>query len=247
MPALLVGLLVLITVLYGLRLFAQSNPAKIARGVRKTGGFAAIVGAVTLLARGSIGPGLALGAFGAWLLGIGKNFSFGGGFSGGPFQNAGTGAGKGGGSRVRSAMIEMELDLDTGAMNGTILAGPDEGKTLDSLTRPQCGALFDLCLRDDPEGARLLEAYLDRRFAGWRAARERDTHAGGCEGRSRSGGAMSEDEAYEILGLQKGATRDDVVRSHRTLMKKLHPDHGGSTDLAARVNEAKDVLMRRHF
>ena len=57
---------------------------------------------------------------------------------------------------------------------------------------------------------------------------------------------MSEDEAYEILGLHKGATRDDVMRSHRSLIKKLHPDHGGPTDLAARVNEAKDVLMRRH-
>jgi curved DNA-binding protein CbpA len=57
---------------------------------------------------------------------------------------------------------------------------------------------------------------------------------------------MTEDEAYEVLGLQKGATRDDVVRSHRSLIKKLHPDQGGSTDLSARVNEAKDVLMRRH-
>jgi DnaJ-class molecular chaperone len=57
---------------------------------------------------------------------------------------------------------------------------------------------------------------------------------------------MSKDEAYEVLGLQKGASREDVVRSHRSLMKKLHPDHGGTTNLAARVNEAKEVLMRRH-
>ncbi|MBL8588912.1 MAG: DnaJ domain-containing protein [Methylobacteriaceae bacterium] len=57
---------------------------------------------------------------------------------------------------------------------------------------------------------------------------------------------MSENEAYEVLGLAKGASRDEIARAHRELMKKLHPDAGGTTHLAARVNEAKDVLMRRH-
>jgi DnaJ domain len=148
-------------------------------------------------------------------------------------------------SCVRSAMIEMELDHDSGKMRGTVLAGPDEGKSLDAMTRPQCEALHDLCCRDDPEGARLMEAYLDRRFAGWRAAAQNQRHPG--RGRAgRRAGTMSEDEAYEVLGLQKGASDEEVARSHRSLMKKLHPDHGGSTDLAARANEAKDVLMRRH-
>lgn len=146
-------------------------------------------------------------------------------------------------SRLRSAMIEMEIDHATGAIRGLILAGPNEGQWLDRQNWTSCQALYRFCLINDPAGARLLEAYFDSRFSGWRAA-------GQAEGDARHGGAgsgaMSEDEAYEILGLQKGATREDLVRAHRTLMKKLHPDLGGATDLAARVNEARDILMRRH-
>ena len=142
-------------------------------------------------------------------------------------------------------MIEMELDHDTGKMRGTVLAGPDEGKSMEAMTRPQCEALYDLCCTDDPDGARLIEAYLDRRFAGWRSAAQNQYDSRRGQARSRFG-MMSEDEAYEVLGLHKGASEEEVVRSHRSLMKKLHPDHGGSTNLAARVNEAKDVLMRRH-
>ena len=57
---------------------------------------------------------------------------------------------------------------------------------------------------------------------------------------------MSEDEAYEVLGLRRGASRDEIVRTHRAVMKKWHPDQGGTADLAARANEAKEVLLRRH-
>ncbi len=89
----------------------------------------------------------------------------------------------------------------------------------------------------------VLAAYLDRRPPGWReqaqgnARPERPAPA--------PSGRMTEQEAYQILGLQPGASDDDVVRAHRGLIKKLHPDQGGSTYLAARVNEAKDILLRR--
>ncbi len=236
MPVLL-GFFALAVGLFAMKAFTQASPALLANLIKRGGGFLLLALGGLLLARGRLDFGLALGALGVWAMGMG-------GASG--LRNVG--AGGAGVSRVRSAMIEMELDHATGAIRGMILAGKDEGKRLDALTRPALFDLYNLCLRDDPDGARLLEAYLDRRFAGWRAAGDahRDARGAGDAARARRSGTITEDEAYEILGLKKGAPAADIARAHRDLMKKLHPDLGGTTDLAARVNEAKEVLMRRH-
>lgn len=236
MVYLILGLLAFLLFSYAAKAFARANPAVLARMVKRGGGVAALIGAALLALRGRFDMALGVGGLGLWLLGLNQ-------WKPGVFRNAGQ---PGGVSRVRSAMIEMELDHETGAMRGTVLAGAHEGLPLEDLTRAQCEALYRACVADDQDGARLLEAYMDRRFAGWRQAGDRQGDAGRAQARGRWSGAMSEDEAYEVLGLQKGASSDEVARAHRTLMKKLHPDHGGSTDLAARVNEAKDVLMRRH-
>jgi hypothetical protein len=234
MPVLM-GFLALALLLLALKAYVKASPAFLARTIKRGGGFFLVALGGLLLARGRLDFGLALGVAGLWLMGLAGRGGLGGADGGG------------GVSRVRSAMIEMELDHATGSIRGMILAGRDEGKRLDALTRPALLELYNVCLRDDPDGARLLEAYLDRRFAGWRAAGDPHRDPGGAsEARARRSGSITEDEAYEILGLKKGAAAADIARAHRDLMKKLHPDLGGATDLAARVNEAKEVLMRRH-
>jgi DnaJ-domain-containing protein 1 len=136
----------------------------------------------------------------------------------------------------------MELDHDTGAMRGRILAGKHEGVMLDAL---DVATLAGFLTEIDEESCALLMAYLDRRAPRWREDAQGNAAAGAGR-RSWSSGKMTEEEAYQILGVQPGASAEDVGRAHRALMKKLHPDQGGSTYLAARVNEAKEVLLRRH-
>ncbi len=82
-----------------------------------------------------------------------------------------------------------------------------------------------------------------RKDSGWSEHAQGDAAAGRP---AASSGKMSEQEAYQILGLQAGASADDIGHAHRALMKKFHPDQGGSTYLAARINEAKETLLRRH-
>ena len=233
MPEIIFGILVLALLLWATNAFASLDPRKLAPVVKFAGGFGALGGAAFLAARGQFQLAVPLGFAGLGLLGwLPRNL---GGFG------ARTTKSPGQTSRVRSAFVEMELDHDTGAMRGRILAGRHEGVTLDAL---DVATVVGFLPEIDEESRALLVAYLDRREPRWREDAKGDTAAG--HGSPRWSGKMTEEEAYQILGVQPGADAAEVGRAHRTLMKKLHPDQGGSTYLAARVNEAKDVLLRRH-
>ena len=233
MPTLILGALVLVLVLWALNVFAKADPKRLVPIVRRGGGIGAIAGAALLASRGQIGLALPLGFAGLGLLGwLPSGMA---GFGRRTQKSAGQI------SRVRSAFIEMELEHDSGAMRGRVLAGRYQGMSLDAI---EVSALIAWSREIDEESRALLMAYLDRREPGWREHADPDAAAG--PGASGVGGKMTEEEAYQILGLQAGASAEDIGRSHRALMKKLHPDQGGSTYLAARVNEAKDVLLRRH-
>jgi DnaJ-domain-containing protein 1 len=230
---LLFGLAALLVILWMLSGLVRANPKGLAIGMRMGGGVAALAGAVFLGLRGQLSFALPLGAAGLGLLGWL------------PWSVAGFGARtqKTGGQRsqVRSAVIEMELDHDTGVMTGRVIAGRLQGASLEAL---DLATLTGLLKEIDEDSGALLATYLDRRHPRWREHADAGATAG--QGRAAPTGKMGEEEAYQILGVAPGASADEISRAHRLLMKKLHPDQGGSTYLAARVNEAKDVLLRRH-
>ena len=210
--------------------FTQHRPTGFARGIRFCAGILVLAGAAFIGVRGQIVTAAWLALVGAGLLGWN------------PVQWARQGGrAPGQRSRVRSAFLEMELDHDTGAIRGRIIAGPYAGASLDAL---ELSTLVALQSEFDQESQALLVAYLDRREPRWREYSQTGPTAG--QRATRNAGKMTEEEAYQILGLQAGATAEEISRAHHALMKKLHPDQGGSTYLAARVNEAKEVLTRRH-
>ena len=220
------------------KLFAGTNPKLLAKVMKSGGGVLSLGVAALLMMRGRMDMALFVGGIGAWLLGWSATGPGGIRF---PWSK-GSGETPGARSKVASLLLAMELDHDSGGMTGTVSAGTFAGRNLDDLSLAEIGALMRECLAGDPEGARLLEAYLDRRSPGWREDADRHRDAG--QGRATGTGAMSQQEAYEILGLQPGAGEEAIREAHRALMKRIHPDAGGTSGLAARVNQAKDVLLK---
>lgn len=134
---------------------------------------------------------------------------------------------------IETGLLRMRLDRATGEVEGEVTDGRFAGSTLGGLGQDDLLELLDEARTRDPRSASLIEAYLDRRFSGWREA-----------GRDAAGD-MDEDEALRILGLEPGAAPEAIRQAHRRLMARLHPDHGGSTFLAMQINRAKDILLAK--
>jgi hypothetical protein len=141
-------------------------------------------------------------------------------------------------STVHTQFLHMSLDHSSGDMQGQVVMGQFQGRHLTDLTLQELLTLWQEC-QQDAQSAAVLETYLDRTHDNWREAPfQEDDSPGAAQPKS------STQEAYEILGLQPGASKADIKAAHRRLIQRLHPDHGGSSYLAARINWAKDVLLR---
>lgn len=211
------------------RALLTMHPADLARRIRMAGGVVLMAAGVGLAFLRQFALAATIGLAGFMLLRREAGLRA----TGGPGQR----------SSVRSAGIDMMLDHDTGEMDGRVLAGRHAGKRLSELRLEELrevGTDFE----EDSDTLRLLETYLDRAHSGWRD----DVHADETYRQSAAPGAggMDAKEAYQILGLEPGASEAEVRDAHRRLMKQVHPDRGGSAALAAKINEAKDRILGKH-
>jgi hypothetical protein len=172
-------------------------------------------------------------------------------------------AGAGASSEIRTEFLHMVLDLETGQMRGGVVSGPYAGADLDSLGLDELQSLYVDCCSATDQSRAVLEAYLDRRpdCKGWQGWHQGDHGEDGAQNggndrsdnrqdqgqndkRSSSSSGMTADEAREILGVGKDATREEINRAYKKQIKAVHPDHGGSDYLASKINAARSLLLR---
>ena len=234
MPFFIGGIVLLLLLLVAARGFVNTDPARLGRFIRwfliSLGAFGACAVVVLLVASDRLGPALALMGFLAPVIVRGRTVWR-------RWQNA-AGPRAGNTSEATTHYLRMRLDHDTGGMSGTVLKGRFAGRRLDELAESDLIELWRECRLGDEASARLMESYLDRLGADWRGAAGADARSG-----ASPNDTMTREEALAILGLVPGATAAQVKEAHRSLMMKLHPDHGGSTYLAAKINRAKEILL----
>ncbi len=230
MPPFILAVVILVVGYWLIKKAGKMQPGAVKPFLKKMAG-GAIIGFSGLLAlRGMTQAAVPLFVFGLGLIGHSTIFP-----NGFPFGGAKSSGQK---SKVETPHLTMELDHDSGNMQGTVLQGPSKGMKLAELNEIDLKTFHKQCMNAGDQSASLLEAWLDRNRADWR-----ETWGVGGSSAPSGGGKMSKDEAYAVLGLSRSAKEDEVRAAHRRLMKDFHPDKGGSDYLASKINEAKDVLL----
>lgn len=139
-------------------------------------------------------------------------------------------------STVETTVLRMQLDHDSGDLQGEVLQGQFKGWMLSEMNREQLAELLDYCRGEDQDSVQLLDSYLQQRFAG-------EAPFGTEQAAPSAETGMSRREALAVLGLEEDASDEEIVTAHRKLIQKLHPDRGGNDYLAAKINQAKDFLL----
>jgi hypothetical protein len=220
-----------------------ANPRTLANIIRYSAASVLILLSLRLAWRAGVGAALPLVALALMILGWrGGATPFGMGGLGRAFGRAQKSSGQT--SEIATKTLQVTLDHDSGQMDGEVLVGGYQGRTLSSMNIEELLELLRFCRAGDGDAAALLETYLERHRSEELDSAAYDNGPGyDRQSLSGQGGAMSSKEAYAILGLEPGASDKDIANAHRHLMKKLHPDQGGSTYLATKINRAKEVLL----
>ncbi len=148
-------------------------------------------------------------------------------------------------SVIETECLRMVLNTISGRLSGRVRTGALAGRMLDDLSLPELGILYRFCATDE-NSLKVLEAWLDREGpADWRQtiACQNDNGFSADHASTGGGGPMTHAEALRVLDLGADATPDQIREAYCRLITRLHPDHGGSSYLAAQLNCAKDVLL----
>ncbi len=232
MSAIFLVVIFLLVFFIALNAAAGANPASLSKIIRYGGiAVAGIVG-LGLVVTGNLG--IAMQVFFAVLI-LNRLVSH---FLGGRRGRFASAKSSGQSSDVRTAYFLMHLDHDSGAIEGEVLAGRFAGQSLRDLSANDRHFLREE-VAADPDSLRLFDAYLERMHGA--DGKEEGARTSGAGFAAR--GPMTRERAYGVLGLRTGSTSGEIKQAHRELMIKLHPDRGGSTQLAAEVNAAKDFLL----
>ena len=223
------GVCLLAALLLGARWFLSADPKVLARVVRWGAAGIAVAVVAFLALTGRLGLAVPIAIMILMVMRRRRGFRF---------PSMGGTPSLGQSSEVETEYLTMTLDHDSGIISGRVLRGRFAGRELGELGFEDLMELLAECRQHDEQAARLVESYLDR--TGPEDWRER---VGGAASAAPSG-PMTAEEAYEILGLEPGATAEEIKDAHRRLIQKIHPDHGGSSYLAAKINQAKEVLLK---
>ena len=226
-----VGLVIVFGGWWLLKSFANAQPAQIRGLTRKVAGGALMAVSGFLALRGAMNVAMPLFVLGLGMFGQQMVFP-----NGMPWNRKSAGQR----SKVSTSLLAMELDHDSGTMDGEVLKGPLKGRTLASLSLEEAKQLHADCASSPDQSRALLEAWVERVRPEWRG----QWNAQDATAASATSHRMTKKEALAILGIKDGASSEDVRAAHRRLMKTVHPDLGGSDYLAAKINEAKEFLLQ---
>jgi hypothetical protein len=241
-----VGLLLLIGLF---QLFRSFDISKLAVGLRWTGAGVLLGAAVACLLLSKVAPGVFLALLAAGLAGglplrlaarLRRAVDR---WAGHPEEEAPTSPI----SVIETSHLRMRVDRDHGPLAGSVLDGHFGGRTLVEMTDEEVLALLADLRQADQAGARLLEAWMDRVLgSGWRHKVGSGAEAAHASSRQQADDErpMTPEDAFSALGLKPGADDQEVREAHRRLMRQAHPDAGGSDVRAARLNVAKDLLLK---